>query len=316
MLALSTAWLAGRQRPLEDDLALLVEQGFRAFELNFVVHPLDVALFERGIARWGIQITSLHNVCAPFSESLAPDDAYGDNVAALDEEERRQSAGHLRRTAEAALRLGARAVVVHSGSIPMLKADRTYTDMLRAYAKGQVDRATVRAEMRRRMAQRQALAAPHLAQLTRTLSEVCPEFPTLRFGLESRYHYYSLPALDELTNILEQLQLDNVGYWHDCGHAQFQEHLGLCRHADWLERYGERLVGVHFHGMFTEIHDHAAPAVGNMPFEMIVSYLRPATIRVLELAPSNSLTAVVAGRDYLETLLVGQRGHALELAAV
>ena len=42
MLALSTAWLGRVERPLDDNIALLVEQGFRAFELNFVVHPISL----------------------------------------------------------------------------------------------------------------------------------------------------------------------------------------------------------------------------------------------------------------------------------
>jgi sugar phosphate isomerase/epimerase len=306
MLSLSTAWWGRLERPLETYFALLVEQGFRAYELNFVVHPLDIAALERCMARWDLQISSLHNICSSDAAPIAPDDAYGDNVAALDEAERRQSAGHLRATAETALRLGARAVVIHAGSIPAIKADRAYFDLLRALSKGQVELATVQAEMRRRTVERDALAAPHLPQLIRTLGEVCADFPTLRFGLESRYHYHSFPSVNELAGILDALALPNVGYWHDCGHAQFQENLGLCRHADWLERYGARLVGVHFHGMFNIVHDHAAPAAGNMPFELVRSYLQPDTIGVLELASSNALGALIAGRDYLERLLAFQ----------
>jgi sugar phosphate isomerase/epimerase len=137
----------------------------------------------------------------------------------------------------------------------------------------------------------------------------------LRFGLESRYHYFSFPNIDELDYLLDELKLPNVGYWHDCGHAQFQEHLGLCRHADWLERYGAHLVGVHLHGMGDAIHDHFAPAPGNMPFELVRRYLRPDTVRVLELAPTNSLAAIVAGRNYLEQLFATPTELSVEKAA-
>jgi len=314
MLAISTAWLARSERPLEEMLALLAGQGFRELELNFVVHPLDIERMQRLCGRLGLHVVSLHNICSALTEPVAPDDQYGDNLASLSEEERRQSVMHLRSTAEAALRLGARAVVVHSGSVASLKGENAYFEMLRAFAAGAADAGHVRAEMRRRMAARQTLGRPHVEQLLRSLSEVCADFPQLQFGLECRYHYYSLPSLDELGYVLDRLGLPNVGYWHDCGHAQVQENLGLCRHVDWLERYGDYLIGFHLHGLGDPVHDHYAPAPGNMPFEMIRDYMREDTLRVLELNPGNSLESVLAGRDYLQALFAGQPAPQMEQA--
>ena len=306
MLALSTAWFKESPWSLDDIFARLTEHGFRAFELNYVVHPLNLNQLDALMERTGFEITSLHNVCSSASFPPGQDDRYGDNIASLDEEERRQGASYLRSTAETAMHLGARAIVIHAGSVPAARKDSTYFKLREAYLAGEIAQDAMHQEMQVRYAQRKKSGRPHLEQLLKSLAAVCPDFPTLRFGLESRYHFYSLPDIDELDYVLDRLSLDNVGYWHDCGHAQVQENLGLCRHEDWLQRYGDRLIGVHLHGMGDLIHDHFAPAAGNMPFEMIGRYLNDDTVRVLELANFNDLDSIIAGRDYLEDLYTAE----------
>ena len=302
MLALSTAWFKQSEGSLDDLFALLIEQGFHAFELNHEVHPLDLDEFNQIIAHHRFEITSLHNVCSPLADPLGPDSRYGDNIAALDEAARRQGVTHLRSTAETALQLGAKAVVIHAGTVLEAQNDPDYSSLRRAYAAGEIERDIVSREMQARYSRRRELGRPYLKQLLRSLREVCPEFPSLRFGLESRYHYYSLPDIDEMDYVLDALDMNNVGYWHDCGHAQVQENLGLCRHEEWLRRNRGRLVGIHLHGMGDPVHDHYAPAPGNMPYEMIGRYLSDDTVRVLELASFNDLADIVVGRDYLEEM--------------
>ncbi len=150
--------------------------------------------------------------------------------------------------------------------------------------------------------ERNRIAPACMAQLIKSLREVCPSFPELKFGLEIRYHFYGLPDFDELETVLSKVGSDNVGYWHDCGHGQMQENLGLCRHEAWLERYHDRLIGVHLHGISDCVHDHRAPTKDNMDFTMIRRYTGPDTLLVMELSPENSADEVAAGKAYLETI--------------
>jgi len=311
MLALSTAWLAGTDRLLDETFALLAWQGIRAYELNHVVHPLDMDMIHRCRLRYELEFSSLHNICSAWRRPLAPDDHYGDNLASLDEKERRQSCDHLRSTAEAALGLDARAVVIHAGSVKTLQNDLEYKELRRSYLKGHLHKRDMQANMRRRLAERKIAGQPYLQQSIKSLSEVCAEFPELRFGVECRYHYYSLPDIDELQVMRDAIGLRNVGYWHDCGHAEVQEALGLARHEEWLQRYADCLVGVHFHGMKDPLYDHAAPAAGNMPFAMIARYLQPATIMVMELASFNHLNHVLAGKAFLEGVIATENAHVM-----
>jgi len=97
----------------------------------------------------------------------------------------------------------------------------------------------------------------------------------------------------------------NVGYWHDCGHGQVQENLGIRRHEDWLCRYQDRLIGVHLHGMFNRLLDHEAPAPGNMDFAMVSRYTKRDTLLTIEAHAGNSLEAMQAGIAYLEGIFPG-----------
>ena len=136
---------------------------------------------------------------------------------------------------------------------------------------------------------------------------MCALFPEIRFGLEVRYDYFGLPDYDEMEDVLAEVNLDNVGYWHDCGHAQVFQNLGLWPHEAWLARYRDRLVGVHLHGMKNFLLDHQAPDPDNMDFEMVARYTRPDTLLVMEVSAENTLQDVLRGKDYLEKVFLNHR---------
>lgn len=301
MIALSTSWLPESGWPIDVALDRLTSFGCTQLEFNYRVHPLDLDATRRALAERGLSVTSLHNICSTDELPVPFEDRYGDSLADLDEDRRAAGAAHLRHTAEAARALGARAVVIHGGLVPPFEASRVYHKALRQTER-QNDASFAKALLADLLPERNRIAPACLAQLIKSLREVCPEFPDLKFGLEIRYHFYGLPDFDEMAIVFAELGAPNVGYWHDCGHGQMQENLGLCRAEEWLQRYQDRLVGLHLHGVIDIVHDHEAPAKGNMDFEMIRRYTGPDTLRVMELSPSNPPEAVLAGKAYLETL--------------
>jgi sugar phosphate isomerase/epimerase len=298
MIALSTIWFP--DLPLEDVFRTLRARDVLSFELNYRLHPLHIEEMKNYLRRYGLRITSLHNVCSEHTAPLAPDDRYGNHLADLDEEVRKLSAEHLKTTAQAAQKLGAKVIVVHGGYHAQAK-NEDYHRLLREARNG-ADPGLVRERMDDLRRQRDGTVEPYLAQLIRSLKEVCPLYPTVKFGLENRYHYCDLPSLDELALVLDEVGADNLGYWHDCGHGQMQESMGLCRHEDWLRRYGHVLLGTHLHGMADPYHDHQAPTPDNMDFVMIGRYLHDGVLKVIEVEQQNSLEAVLAGKRYLEEL--------------
>ena len=301
MIALSTSWLPESGWPIDVALDRLMSFGCTQLEFNYRVHPLDLDATRRALAERGLSVTSLHNICSADEAPVPFEDRYGDSLGDLDEDRRAAGAAHLRHTAEAARALGARAVVIHGGLVPPFEDSRVYHKALRQTER-QNDPSFVKALLTHMVPERNQVAPACLAQLIRSLKAVCPAFPDLKFGLEIRYHFYGLPDFDELATVLAEVEAPNVGYWHDCGHGQMQENLGLRRAEEWLQRYQDRLIGLHLHGVIDTVQDHEAPAKGNMDFELIRRYTRPDTLRVMELSPSNSPEVVLAGKAYLETL--------------
>ena len=85
-----------------------------------------------------------------------------------------------------------------------------------------------------------------------------------------------------------------VGYWHDVGHAQAQENLGLGTHREWLQRFGRRIVGAHLHDI-AGIQDHLAPGLGTMDWDFVARHLPAAALRTCEFQYSNSPREVADG---------------------
>jgi sugar phosphate isomerase/epimerase len=306
-IALSTSWLPHLNLPPEDFLRVMGVFGITSFELNYQVHPLDLEFWGHLLERYELTITSLHNICSADGTQLALGNHYGDNLAHPDEETRLQSVRHLRATAEAARYLGARAVVVHAGSHAEHFRNPGYLALLQglrenASADGL---ARMRQEVARLATERKATVEPYLRRLVVSLREVVFDFPAIHFGLENRYHYYGLPDVHELRVLIEEVGAENVGLWADLGHGQVQENLGLITtHEAWFERYTDRLVGIHFHGINGLVNDHWAPTADNMDWEMVRRHVRPDTLLVAELSyRTNALGDVIAGLRYLDALL-------------
>ena len=301
MIALSTSWLPENGWSVERALDALEPFGVRAVEFNYRLHPLNVTAARQELARRGLTVISLHNVCASNGVLLTDDDHYGDSIASLDETLREVGTTRLRQTAEVARRLGAQAVVVHGGRVAVSRESLIYKAAYKQ-ARHENNPDIIREQLPELLAERSTTAPQHVSQLIRSLKEVCPSYPDVKFGLETRYDFHGLPDFDEMAQVLNEVGCDNVGYWHDCGHGQFRETLGLSRHEDWLKRYQELLIGVHLHGMRNRILDHAGPTPDNMDFAMIRRYTRPDTILVMELNSATPAEAVRLGKEYLETV--------------
>ena len=116
----------------------------------------------------------------------------------------------------------------------------------------------------------------------------------VRLGLENRYHYHEIPLPDELDELLHMDCGDVVGYWHDVGHAQALENLGFGPHEEWLQRFAQRMVGVHLHDI-VGLQDHLAAGLGRLDWELVARYLPKDALRTCEFQTSNSPQEVTAG---------------------
>jgi sugar phosphate isomerase/epimerase len=285
MIALSTCWVPEGVTTLRQLFEIGRELGFRQFELG-VIPPQAGIKFRlkevlRAIAELGIEIVSAHNVVS----ELATDEKNirGDFIASLDEERRSVGVRDALETAKNCRAAGGRAIVIHPGFVKGIKFPEMLEQQERVAKQIEARGLTpeVKAEIAKMYEWRNSHAAPHLEAAVRSMKEIASAAPDMKFGLEPRYFYNEIPTIDELQILFDRIDAPNVYYWHDAGHCQISEFFGLCRHEEWLERYGPMILGIHLHDMIGA-RDHKRIGSGQIDFKMIRKYIRPSTIKVFE----------------------------------
>jgi sugar phosphate isomerase/epimerase len=294
-IALSTMWAIGQFSSLADFLNAGRELGFARFELN---HAVNSAMLD-GLSMNGT-ITSVHEPC-PADPSMAVLKERNWLVSALDEQNRAQGVAAIRRSIDLAHRVGARVVVVHPGRVDI---DPTLeSTLVNLYQAGKSEQAEYASAKDRLVSARATNAPANMRSVRRSLLELAEHAAQrgVRLGLENRYHYHEIPLPDELDNLLDLGLGDVVGYWHDVGHAQVLQHLGLGTHEEWLRRFAGphgRMIGVHLHDV-VGVTDHFAAGSGEVDWDMVAGYMPAGALRTCEFQSFNSSQQVAAGLKWL-----------------
>ncbi len=291
--ALSTMWGVGQDMPFGRTFAAGREAGFVKFELNHQVSP---ELYRQWDSN-RYYISTVHDPCPAVktADQLKREDIL---ISSLDESRRVQGVDILKRTIELAVRLGARSVVVHPGTI---MGDRSRDQRLREmYRQGLRGSDEYQALLKDLVDHRASLAAPHLEKVVKSLEETIAfaRGSGVAVGLENRYRYYDIPLADEMEILLALCDEDWFGFQYDVGHAQALDVLGLASHQEWLERFSGRMIGAHLHDVIGTS-DHQAPGVGEIDFCKIAPYLPETALITLEVGPQASLKELSRGLEIL-----------------
>jgi len=276
-LSLSTMSARGQYPDLLDFSRAAQSWGFTAVEANAFVTSSE--RLER-LAQGPLPIRSLHNPIPNMRSSLGIS-SYDLNLAALDEEERLEAVGFARRTIDEAARLGARAIVLHMGHVPISREMEMRIHDL--WHEGKTESPEY-VDIQRRMPEiRSRSAAAHFERALQTVREL--EGPArergVLLGIETRNNLHEIPNVEEMDIMLSAADPAVVGYWHDTGHAATQEQLGFTTHEEWLRRHGNRMIGIHLHDINSE-RDHQCPGSGRLDWEMVSRYVPETALRVCE----------------------------------
>ena len=93
------------------------------------------------------------------------------------------------------------------------------------------------------------------------------------------------------------------GYWHDTGHAHLTEKLTFVPPGYLLEKYANRLAGIHFHDAVGR-QDHLPPGTGEIDFTALKPHLKPTIPLVLELKPATPNPDIKKGLDFMKNFLI------------
>lgn len=295
MLALSTCWNSHRHTNGDDMLREIVDLGFTNIELS---HGLNISMME-GILKFAERgeaiFTSLHNFCPqPVEVMTDSPDCY--ELTSSRKEIRDRAVKMTLQTLDYAQRLGAKRVVIHSGSVgPM----RGFTRKLIALIMdGQFASKTYGEEKLRGVQQREAASEEYISRLVESMKPIIAAAGErgIRLGIENRDSYESLPSEREFPALLDKLG-PTCGYWHDFGHAQRKENMGFLDHRAWLEKIGSRAIGCHLHDTRWPVEDHRVPFTGDVNFAALVPYFPKDIPFIIELHPKREAAEITAAAE-------------------
>jgi sugar phosphate isomerase/epimerase len=219
-------------------------------------------------------------------------------LSSTDKDQRLKAIVYSEKTLTQARKLGARAVVFYLGHVDMPNLSDTYR---RLYGEGKLGKHEGAAFLDEQQFVRRTNHRANLDAVLFSLEKLNKVAGALGIyvGIENRYHFYEIPDFYEIGILLEKFAGGKVRYWHDVGHAHAQEALGILRHKDLLEAYSDKLVGIHFHDA-QGLDDHLPPGEGEIYFEQITSFLRPSTIKILEINRRVERQALLKGIAHMK----------------
>ncbi len=300
-LAISTSWNAYRFNDGGKLLFEISQLGFKSIELSFNLSSALVGQIAQAARKLNINIVSLHNYCPipdGVSRELALPDHY--SLAALDEQERALALKFTKRSIDTANKLEAKAVVLHCGRVDIPDYTRQLINLYNQGLKDSVEFKELKAKMIR---EREEARAKFLEQALISLDELnaYAKLKGVLLGIETRFYHREIPDLNEIGVMLNKFNNSQVYYWHDTGHAQLMENLGMARHKDFLEQYGSRLIGIHLHDIL-DCQDHLAPLQGKIDFQMFKPYLKKDSLKVIEAHHPASAEDLIKSRNFISEI--------------
>lgn len=300
MLGVSTCW---RSRSIADGDRIIrdvAQIGVKAVELDYRLSPAMLSSALKTMGELGIKPLSMHAVCPASGDKKSPNHAEVFMICSPDESERRSAVREVADCLDTASGLGIAAVALHCGIIMM---ERLSFTLQRMYDDGSIRTAQglrVVDEFKDRRMKERGTAFDQLLKSLEEINEHAERVGVL-VGVENRYYMEELPNFDEFRLIFDRMKGSKIRYWHDTGHAQVQQNLGLTAHEAYLAEFSDLLIGVHLHDVKGYC-DHSPPPMNaddSVDFGMVKKYLKPDTIRILELKQGVSSESASAGLSWL-----------------
>jgi sugar phosphate isomerase/epimerase len=286
----------------------IADLGFSHVELSHGVRITLIPGIIKAVDEGMIKVGSTHNFCPlPTGITQAAPNLF--EPSAEDSREHDQWLRQTKRSIDFAAQMNARVLVMHLGSVhffignPAVKldayaerhpgtdltADPKYKKLLDAALK----------RLRDRM-------PPYWERVKLSIEEVRAYAAErgVALGFENREKFDELPLDDDFEKLIYGVSQPNtVGYWHDTGHAEIKQRMGLLKQREHLEKHAGRLIGFHLHDVDDKGRDHRPVGEGSVDFKMISSFWKPHHLLVLEFSPRLAVEDVKKSKQRIEALM-------------
>ena len=300
MYSMSTCWNSHRHT---DGRAMLREIRDLGFEFAELSHGIRISLLPgifQAVEAGEIKISSLHNFCPlPMGVERAAPNVY--KFSAEDDRERESALKHTLKTLDTAVRVGAKLVVLHTGAVDM----KDYTDRLIEMAgDGKQDTPKFGKLLAEAIEKREQKKEPYVQRAFELLWKIVDEAKPrgIKLGIENREALEEIPFESDFDSFFKEFRDPTIVYWHDTGHAQIKENLGLISHRLHLQAMSSRLYGFHIHDVLFPGRDHRPPGAGTVDFAVLKDLVKPEHLKVFEFSPSLTPDEARGGISHLMSI--------------
>ena len=313
-LALSTSWNSYRHTDGYEMLREIAALGFTHAELSHGIRIVLVPGVLRAVEEGIIKISSTHNFC-PLPAGITQSAPNLFEPSSTDTREQEQWLRHTKKSIDFAAQVKAQVMVLHLGSVRFfwMNPGRKLKAFIRKYPNATIpEDPRYRALLKQVCEKLRSRMPTYWAQVKTSIEQVRAQAAGrgVALGFENREKFEELPLDDDFGALLDSVVAPHsAGYWHDTGHADIKQGLGMLQHKLHLEKNAPRLLGFHLHDVTADGKDHQPIGAGHIDFKMVSSFWRPEHLLTLELSPRVTVEEVVSSKQKIEELITLRFGH-------
>lgn len=292
IFSLTTRWNARRHETGEAMIEEILGMGFDHVELGFDLTPNLVPGVCAMIKAGRVKADSVHSYCPLPPVAYPSPEPF--TLAASDPSIRANALHYLENTIRFAAEVDARVVVAHAGNVEMKPVTPQLVSLITEGR--QYDEEYEKVRMKLLLAREKAVSA-QLPFLYAGVERLLPLLESTRrvLAFEILPTWEAIPSEVEMERLMTHFNSPWLRCWHDLGHGQIRENLGLTSHARWVKRLRPWLAGMHIHDVRPPATDHVMPPAGTIKFPLFRECVQGDIIRVLEPGQGVPAADIIAG---------------------